>query len=138
MLPDTFGSKAFFEDFNTKFACLFQGTRQDSGDAFDYGEKAIKHYEHLRIEPPSKTIVFSNGLDIDESLRIHNHFHSRIKTSFGIGTDLTNSIGFKPLNMVIKLVEINGMPVVKLSDSPGKETGDPKAIEYTKWIFGIN
>jgi nicotinate phosphoribosyltransferase len=61
---------------------------------------------------------------------------SRIKCAFGIGTNLTNDIPeTTPANIVIKMVEINGIPVVKLSDDPGKAIGDPKAIDVAKWTF---
>jgi len=136
-LTDTFGTKAFWEDFGTKYAKLFNGIRQDSGSAIDFGHQAIKHYEKLGIDPLSKTIVFSDGLDVGSAINIHAAFKDKIKMAFGIGTHFSNSVGCKPLNIVIKLTQMNGIPVVKLSDSPGKETGDPKAIEYTKWIFGI-
>ena len=135
-LPDTFGSDAFFQDFNAKYAKLFDGVRHDSNDSMVFGERVIRHYESLNIDPLSKTIVFSDGLDVNEAIRIQKHFAGRIKTSFGIGTAITNDCGARPLNIVIKLFEINGTPAVKLSDTPGKETGDPKAIEYAKWVFG--
>tara|TARA_Y100000310_G_scaffold276053_1_gene292946 strand:- start:6287 stop:7453 length:1167 start_codon:yes stop_codon:yes gene_type:complete len=136
-LADTFGSEAFFQDFDSKFAQLFSGIRQDSGDPIKFGERAIQHYGELGIDPTSKSIIFSDGLDIIEAIRIHNHFKGRIKTSFGIGTSLTNSIGAKPLNIVIKLVEIDGIPAIKLSDVSGKETGDAKTIKYAKWILNL-
>ena len=45
------------------------------------------------------------------------------------GTRLTCDIPqVKPLNIVIKLVECNGKPVAKLSDSPGKTICHDKAF----------
>ena len=41
----------------------------------------------------------------------------------------------EPMNIVIKLRECNGIPVVKLSDSPGKATGDKDALRIAKWTF---
>ena len=40
--------------------------------------------------------------------------------SFGIGTFCSNDTCVEPLNIVIKLQYVNGRPVAKLSDSPGK------------------
>lgn len=93
----------------------------DSGDPFEWGEKAIAHYQTLGIDPMSKTLVFSDNLDLEKALALYRRFDRRINLVFGIGTRLTCDIpGVKPLNIVIKLVECKGKPVAKLSDSPGK------------------
>ena len=112
---------AFLRDFDLRFATRYQGLRHDSGDAIAWGEKAIAHYQALGIDPQSKTLVFSDNLDLDKALGLYRHFHHRINITFGIGTRLTCDIpGVEPLNIVIKLTECNGKPVAKLSDSPGK------------------
>lgn len=96
----------------------------------------INHYESKKIDPKSKTIVFSDGLDVDTAIKIQNYRQNEIKRSFGIGTNFTNDIeNSKPLNMVIKLWKVNNNPVVKLSDVPGKETGEEDAIKVAKWMF---
>jgi nicotinate phosphoribosyltransferase len=64
--------------------------------------------------------LFSDGLDFDAAQRIYNHFKNRIKVSFGIGTYLSNDTYVRPLNIVIKLQYVNGHPVAKISDNPGK------------------
>jgi nicotinate phosphoribosyltransferase len=77
----------------------------------------------------SKTLIFSDNLDLNKALDLYCHFASRIKLGFGIGTRLTCDIPHvKPLNIVIKLVECNGKPVAKLSDSPGKTICHDKAL----------
>ncbi|KAA9001142.1 nicotinate phosphoribosyltransferase [Affinibrenneria salicis] len=120
-LTDCITMDAFLRDFDFDFASRYQGLRHDSGDPIDWGEKAIVHYQNLGIDPLSKVLVFSDNLDLDKSLALYRHFWPRINLSFGIGTRLTCDIpGVTPLNIVIKLVECNGKPVAKLSDSPGK------------------
>jgi len=141
-LPDTIGSDAFFADFNGVLSRLFDGTRHDSGDPYEYGEKAIAHYEKLGINPLSKVIIFSDGLraNVDAAPdknpeKIRQYFEGRIKVSFGIGTDFTNDFLESPaLNIVIKPYTVNGIPVVKLSDSPGKAMGDKDALRVTRWL----
>lgn len=132
-LTDTFGLKSFLNDFDKKFAKLFDGVRHDSGDPFDFSNKIVAHYKSLGIDPMSKIIVFSDGLNPELSIEIHKHcIEIGIKCSFGIGTNLTNDVGVKPLNMVIKLTSINGKNAIKLSDTPGKHTGDKETIEIVK------
>ena len=95
----------------------------------EWGEKAIAHYQKLGIDPLSKVLVFSDNLDLAKAVDLYRHFASRVKLSFGIGTRLTCDLPqVKPLNIVIKLVECNGKPVAKLSDSPGKTICHDKAF----------
>ncbi|WP_395840441.1 nicotinate phosphoribosyltransferase [Edwardsiella tarda] len=120
-LTDCITMDAFLRDFGSQFASHYQGLRHDSGDPIAWGEKAIAHYETLGIDPRDKVLVFSDSLDLPKALALYRHFHGRIRLSFGIGTHLTCDLpGVRPLNIVIKLVECNGKPVAKLSDSPGK------------------
>lgn len=135
-LTDTFGSNTFWNDFDGYLARLFDSVRQDSGDPYKFGEDTIEHYKKLGIDPKSKTIIFSDGLTTQDAANIFKRFHKEIKVSFGIGTSLTNDFpDSKPLNMVIKLAKCNGVPVVKLSDSPGKAIGDKDALRVARWTF---
>jgi nicotinate phosphoribosyltransferase len=137
-LTDTYGTDAFFNDFDLFYAQLFNGVRHDSGDAFKFADKVVAHYKKLRISPSEKTIIFSDNLNVDKAVELKRYCDKiGIKCSFGIGTFFTNDFDgeLKPLNMVIKLVGLNGTPVVKLSDDAGKESGDPEAIRVAKWIF---
>ncbi|WP_447841686.1 nicotinate phosphoribosyltransferase [Enterobacter ludwigii] len=128
-LTDCITMDAFLRDFGPEFAERYQGLRHDSGDPVEWGEKAIAHYEKLGIDPMSKVLVFSDNLDLAKAVDLYRHFTSRINLSFGIGTRLTCHIPqVKPLNIVIKLVECNGKPVAKLSDSPGKTICHDKAF----------
>ncbi|MFI8418220.1 nicotinate phosphoribosyltransferase [Serratia sp. NPDC078593] len=128
-LTDCITMDAFLRDFGPQFAKHYQGLRHDSGDPFAWGEKAITHYENLGIDPVSKTLVFSDNLDLEKALALYRRFDQRVNLVFGIGTRLTCDIpDVKPLNIVIKLVECNGKPVAKLSDSPGKTICQDKAF----------
>lgn len=128
-LTDCITMDAFLRDFGENFASRYQGLRHDSGDPFEWGEKAIDHYEHLGIDPRSKTLVFSDNLDLEKAVALYRQFGQRVDVIFGIGTKLTCDIPqVTPLNIVIKLVECNGKPVAKLSDSPGKTICQDKAF----------
>ena len=128
---------AFLKDFDYLLATAYQGMRHDSGDPFVWGELALDHYRRLGIDPRSKTLVFSDKLNFDKALAIHQWFAGKINVSFGIGTYLTNDMGFKAPNIVLKLTELNGAPVAKLSDSPGKTLcRDEAYIELLKKTFG--
>lgn len=135
-LTDTYGSEAFFRDFDSELSRLFDGVRHDSGDPYTFAVDVIKHYKSLGIDPAAKTIVFSDGLNVDKAITIKRFCGNDIRCSFGIGTHFTNDFpNIKPLNIVIKLFSMNHIPVVKLSDSPGKEMGDPAAVAEAQYIF---
>ncbi|HFF4651489.1 TPA: nicotinate phosphoribosyltransferase [Yersinia enterocolitica] len=138
-LTDCITMDAFLRDFDKTFADRYQGLRHDSGDPVEWGEKAIAHYEKLGIDPMSKTLVFSDNLDLEKALSLYRHFYQRVKLVFGIGTRLTCNIpGVKPLNIVIKLVECNDKPVAKLSDSPGKTIcHDPAFVDELREAFAM-
>lgn len=119
-LTDTLGTDLFLMDFDRLQATCYSGVRHDSGDPIEWGEKLIAHYEKLGIDPKTKTLLFSDGLDFDKAQDIYNHFSDRINVSFGIGTYLSNDTSEKALNIVIKLQYVNGHPVAKLSDVPSK------------------
>lgn len=133
-LSDTFTTDAFLLDFDTKYANLFNGVRHDSGDSLEFTDKVIDHYKKIGIDPTTKTIIYSDGLNLDEIKRIDSYRKGEIRKSYGVGTFLTNNIpNIKPMNIVIKLVEVNGLPAVKISDTPTKAIGDEETIKFVKW-----
>lgn len=135
-LSDVIGLKAFLHDFDIYFSKLFDGSRQDSGDPYGYGEAMIKHYGSMSIDPITKNIVFSDKLNFREALDLDKCFSERIKTSYGIGTFITNDFDFKALQIVLKMIRCNGQPVAKISDSPGKSMcPDQEYEEYVKKVF---
>jgi nicotinate phosphoribosyltransferase len=136
-LSDTYGTDFFLRSFGVERAHAWKGTRQDSGDPFVYGEKLISFYQSVGIDPRTKLIVFSDGLDVDTIVELAERFRGRIKVTFGWGTNLTNDFGkgFEPLSLVMKLMECNGHHTVKLSDNIDKAMGRPTDIERFKRIF---
>jgi nicotinate phosphoribosyltransferase len=140
VLPDTFGTDFFFTDFTQEQAEKWRGLRHDSGDPVAFGERAIEFYEARGIDPATKTIVFSDGLDIDAIVALNEHFKGKINTIFGWGTTLTNDLGIKPLNIVMKATHVRTADgreadTVKLSDDPGKHTGPAEKIKEYEHEF---
>jgi nicotinate phosphoribosyltransferase len=138
-LSDTYGLDAFLRDFDMYFCKLFDGARHDSGDPFEWGERLIAHYRRNRVDPRTKTLIFSDQLSFPLAIEIARRFHGRALTSFGIGTNLTNDLGYEPINIVIKMTECNGQPVAKVSDSPGKTVSkDPGYLAYLRQVYGLD
>jgi nicotinate phosphoribosyltransferase len=137
-LSDTYGMSAFLRDFDMYFCKLFDGARHDSGDPFEWGEKLIAHYQKNRVDPRTKTLIFSDQLSFPLAIEISQRFRGRSKISFGIGTNLTNDLGYVPINIVIKMTECNGQPVAKVSDAPGKTISkDEGYLSYLRQVYGI-
>lgn len=137
-LTDVVGMDAFLRDFDLYFAKLFDGLRHDSGDPYEWGDKAYAHYKKLKVDSKSKMLTFSDGLNLEKAWALHQYFKDRFQVSFGIGTNLTNDMGQTPLNIVLKLVECNGQSVAKISDSPGKTmTDNDTFLAYLRQVFEI-
>jgi nicotinate phosphoribosyltransferase len=138
-LTDCITMDAFLGDFDLYFAKLFDGLRHDSGDPVVWAEKAIAHYRKLGIDPMTKTLVFSDGLNLPKSLQIFRALRGRINVSFGIGTNLTCDIpGVEPMNIVLKMTDCNGQPVAKISDEAAKtQCRDPNFVAYLRHVFKV-
>ena len=137
-LTDVVGMDAFLRDFDLYFAKLFDGLRHDSGDPYEWGDKAYAHYKKLKIDSKTKMLTFSDGLNLEKAWDLHQYFKDRFQVSFGIGTNLTNDMGQTALNIVLKLVECNGQSVAKLSDSPGKTmTDNDTFLAYLRQVFDV-
>lgn len=131
-LTDTYTSDLFFKDFTPELAHAYDGLRQDSGDPFEFTDKAIKRYKELGIYPLTKKIVYSDGLSIEKAIKIQQYTQSKVIPRYGIGTCLTNDFNHKnSLNIVIKLFSINSIPVAKVTDSPNKASGPSEAVATT-------
>lgn len=131
-LTDTIGTDVFLKDFQLTFSKLFSGVRHDSGDPIAWGEKMIRHYEDLGIDPKTKTLLFSDSLNFEKADKIFRHFSGRADIAYGIGTYLTNDTFAEPLNIVMKMTACNGHDVAKLSDCEGK--GMCKNPEYIAFL----
>ena len=137
-LSDVYGIEPFLRDFDMYFCKLFDGARHDSGDPFSWGERMIEHYRRNRVDPLTKTLIFSDGLTVPRTIELFKQFHGRTQLAFGIGTNLTNDLGYEALQIVIKMVRCNGQPVAKLSDTPAKNMcEDEKYLAYLRQVFDL-
>ncbi len=137
-LSDVYGMSAFLRDFDMYFCKLFDGARHDSGDPFQWGERMLAHYAKNRVDPKTKTLIFSDGLTVPRTIELYQQFRGRCQLAFGIGTNLTNDLGYEPLQIVIKMIRCNGQPVAKLSDTPSKNMcDDEKYLAYLRQVFEI-
>lgn len=136
-LTDTYTTDSFLSDFDKDLTLNYDGLRHDSGDWKEWGEKILHHYEKFGIDPHKKKLIYSDSLNFDLISRINNEFKDKTSLLYGIGTNLTNDVGLFPLQIVIKIVECNGKPLIKISDDEGKilcndEEFKRKAMEYFK------
>ncbi len=139
-LTDCYSMDSFIRDFSDPYFCkLYDGLRHDSGCPFIWGEKAIRMYQQMGIDPLSKTLVFSDSLNFPRMVEIWKQFRGRAKISFGIGTNLMNDVGNVPLDIVIKMVAANGKPVAKISDEPSKSMcEDLGYLQYLAGQYGVD
>lgn len=136
-LYDTYGWRIFSLNFSEDYANMFKGLRVDSGDNYTELDMIVEKYRSLKIDPRTKQIVFSNGLDVDTAIAIQNYAQDKCIPSFGIGTHFTNDFeGLRPMNIVIKLVAVKiteSWPfycdTCKLSEDAGKYSGDRATVE---------
>ena len=131
-LTDTITTDCFLKDFQLTYATLFSGVRHDSGDPVEWGEKMIRHYEGLGIDPKTKTLLFSDSLDFERADKLFRHFNGKARVGFGIGTYISNDTEVEPLNIVMKTTRCNGQDVAKISDVKGK--GMCKNPEYVDYL----
>ncbi len=145
-LPDAYGTAAFLRDAPDWLAD-WTGFRPDSMPPIEGGEQILRWWQERGVDPASKLLIFSDGMDVDSIIATYEHFHGRVRMSFGWGTNLTNDFrgcdplggeGLKPISLVCKVVSADGRPAVKLSDNPAKATGDPADIARYLRIFGEN
>lgn len=135
-LTDTWTTDYFFTDFTPEQAETWGGLRHDSGDPFAFGERVIAFYQQYNIDPRAHTIVYSDGLDIDMIVALADRFRGRVNLVFGWGTTLTNDLGVKTNNFVMKATTVAEVSLpqyeqgtVKLSDAEGKHMGSPEDVE---------
>ena len=114
--------------------------RVDSGDNFEQLSNIIQMYKEFNINHKGKQVIFSNALDTDRTIQIHNYAKNVCLPSFGIGTHFTNdwsgiADGIDPMNIVIKLVAIKECEewpfyndTCKLSEDEGKQTGKHEVV----------
>ena len=142
-LYDCFGDKVFFSNLSKRMAMMFSGLRVDSGNEEEQTEKIISKYKSLGIDPATKQVVFSNGLNVDRAIEIHKYVNGRIKDSYGMGTFLTCDVeNCEPMNIVVKLTRMRitekreWHDCVKLSNDKGKTLGNPEKCAYLLKLIG--
>jgi nicotinate phosphoribosyltransferase len=134
-LSDTLGNKKFLDDWAKDLAESYAGVRHDSGDPFAWTEALLAHYKSIGVDTRNKTFVYSDCVTAEKAVDIYARYHNYVGISFGIGTHLTNNFGpteAPAMQNVIKLVELQGRPVAKLSGVRGKEICSSPA--YMKWL----
>ncbi|KTT74711.1 nicotinate phosphoribosyltransferase [Sphingomonas endophytica] len=143
-LPDAFGTAAFLRDA-PDWVADWTGFRPDSAPPIAAGERIIDWWRAHDRDPCEKLLIFSDGMDVASIAETYRHFHGRVRTSFGWGTNLTNDFrgcdpdgaaGLEPISLVCKVISADGRPAVKLSDNPAKATGEPAEIERYLRVFG--
>lgn len=131
-LTDCVRTDLFLMDLTRNDVRVWDGFRHDSGDPYEWGEKMIDAIQRLGGDPMQKTLLFSDSLDFERATDLYVRFKDRAKVGFGIGTFLSNDCGMEPLNQVMKLIECNGCPVAKISDTEGKLMC--RDAEYVEWL----
>jgi nicotinate phosphoribosyltransferase len=143
LLPDTFGTTQFL-DGAPDWVADWTGQRVDSKDPFVAGDEYIRWLLARGRDPRKKRLIASDGLDVEEILKLHEYFNGRIRFSAGWGTLLTNDFrgchprgerDFDPISLVCKLMTVEGRPAVKLSDNPRKSTGPAAEIARYRRVF---
>lgn len=136
-LYDCFGDDIFFKNMSKRMAMMYCGLRVDSGNEEEQTEKIIEKYKQLGINPATKQVVYSNGLDVDRCIEIHSFCKGRVLDSYGVGTHLMCDINdAKPSNIVIKLTKCRITEMrewhdcIKLSCDKGKTLGNEKKCQY--------
>jgi len=144
MLPDTFGTTQFLAGA-PDWVADWTGQRIDSKDPVVAGDEYIAWLIKRERDPRKKRLIASDGLDVEDIVRLHEYFAGRIRFSAGWGTLLTNDFRgchprgedtFEPISLVCKLMTVNGRPAVKLSDNVRKSTGPAEEIERYRRVFG--
>jgi nicotinate phosphoribosyltransferase len=134
-LTDTFGNDKMLIDLDETMLSRFKGFRHDSGDPIEWANLIFNQYQKFNIPFGDRTLVFSDGLDIERSIEILNQLGSRANIMFGIGTNLTfsHAVGIPVPQNVIKMTECNNQPVCKLSANPEKAIcKDDVYLNYVK------
>jgi nicotinate phosphoribosyltransferase len=144
VLPDAFGTTAFLKEA-PDWVASWTGFRPDSMPPIEAGERIMAWWRQKGVDPAEKLLIFSDGLDVDSIESTYRHFEGKVRMAFGWGTNLTNDFegcaprevyGLDAVSLVIKVVEADGRPAVKLSDNPKKATGDAAEIDRYLKIFG--
>ena len=84
-------------------------------------------------------------MNVEKAIKYNKIAHDNgLIATFGIGTNFTNDFYKKsnpaqksePLNIVIKLLSVNGNHAIKISDNLGKNMGDIDTVKRVKGELG--
>ena len=152
LLPDTYGTTQFLSHYAEE-ALSWKGIRIDSKDPFEGGAEVINWWRDHGIDPKDRTLLFSDGLDVDDIVSLHRAFSDKTNVGFGWGTRLTNDFRdlaqanpdsgamLEPLSLVCKVSKVgdgkgHGIGAVKISDNIEKATGERDLINTYLDVFG--
>lgn len=137
-LTDTYGIDAFLRDYNDFLSVAFPGLRHDSGCPYIWTNKVARRCSELSVDIATRKLVYSDGLNFKTSTELFNRY-GYANQLFGIGTWFTNDFRLiDPLQIVMKIVRVNGSPVAKVSDSNGKGMCESPVYErHVRDIFQI-
>ena len=143
-LTDTFSTHAFLQDLSFFYASKFKAFRNDSMDPFMYVNTMLEHLQHIGLSASGLLIVHTNFKIGEESLIVSA---SKYRTGeylprFGMGQIWDNNCGWPGANNVCKNEAVlfedgTSRYTVKISDTPGKESGDPEEVRKCKTSLGI-
>lgn len=143
-LPDTFGTHQFLENA-PDFLNNWSGFRPDSKNPLDAGYEFINWWKQRGIDYKDKLVLFSDGLNAENIVKIHKSFNGQFRVGFGWGTNLTNNfkdcsprndVDFKAISLVCKVSEVNGRSAVKMSDNFEKISGSEEEKNRYIRVFG--
>jgi nicotinate phosphoribosyltransferase len=83
MLADTFGTTQFLAEA-PGWIDTWTGMRVDSKDPYVAGEEYIAWLEARGQDPRAKLLVFSDGLDVDDIIRLYAQFGGRIRPGYSV------------------------------------------------------
>lgn len=134
-LTDTYTTPLFLRDFDQRRGNQFRTLRQDSGSPEKWTDMVVGHIEKVLGQNAANfTALYSDSLGMSRVRSLSEYAEKiGIKSAFGIGTNLSNDVGVRPLNMVIKMAAIRDedgswKEVIKLSDDVGKISGSSEKI----------
>lgn len=144
-LVDTIGIDQFLNNLPQLYAKAADGFRWDSGTWESFTSKVIARLVALKVDPLTKTLVYSDSINMQKFLDIYRNVRGRVgHVAAGIGGALTNNTGVENASpqVVMKLSEarINKnspwIPCVKCPDTEGKYMGDKNEVELCLRTIG--
>jgi len=130
-LTDTYTTDHYINTMPKQLLEKHIAFRQDSGCPKEWGNKMIDCFKNHEIDPKDKTFIFSDSLNLMKAFELYHQFKDDVgKISFIIGTYFTNDNHIvAPINIVMKLMKMDGMPLIKIGDDIGKAMCNDEAFK---------